>query len=259
MALTLLVVLAVLVGAQTLQRPDSALRGVIRLRVRMKTGDAERGLQRKRFFLIKGSLVENRNLIQTIEQQSVVSRDCYYRGIGASEQLIRWLKENDCESVYCREVQENEIDSDHAVPEFQRAAVVGEKELGTRELARKWLTVNLSSDIRDGFYKNRQQQLQPLIKQAEGASKTKVQSVMTDRNGSAYFTDLEPGTYLISNIIPTEFGESMETWNCEVTLKPDELGAEKLYVISNRKDKKDKLVKCVSTEKTLPACPAPTK
>lgn len=259
MALSLLVTLAILVSAQTLQRPDSAPRGVIRLRVRMKTGDAERGLQRKRFFLLKGSLVENRNLIQTIEQQAVVSRDCYYRGIGASEQLIRWLKENDCESVYCREVEEKEVDSERAVPEFQRATTAGEKELGTRELARKWLTVNLSNDIRDGFYKKRQQQLQPLVKLAEEASKSKVQSVMTDRNGSAYFTDLEPGTYVISNIIPTEFGESMETWNCEVMLKPNELGAEKLYVISNRKDQKDKLVKCVSTEKPLPACPAPSK
>src|SRR5688572_18318360 len=78
--------------------PEDAL-GVIRLRVRLGDGPGTkaRGLSRKRFFLIKGSLEENKPMVQSIDARSVVSRDCYYRGIGASEALIAWLKQSDCE------------------------------------------------------------------------------------------------------------------------------------------------------------------
>ena len=76
-------------------------------------------------------------------------------------------------------------------------------------------------------------------------------SVMTDRNGSAYFTDLEPGSYTLSNIIGTEIGPNVSLWNCDVQMKADDLATEKLYTISNRKDR---LVKCVAVEKPLPAC-----
>jgi hypothetical protein len=75
---------------------------------------------------------------------------------------------------------------------------------------------------------------------------------MTDRNGTALFTNLAPGTYVISNLIPAELGQSLATWNCEVQIKPDDLSAEKPFLISNRKDR---LVKCVAVEKPIPACP----
>jgi hypothetical protein len=87
-------------------------------------------------------------------------------------------------------------------------------------------------------------------------------SVMTDRNGTAYFTDLEPGTYVISNILPTEIGSSSTLWNCEVQVKPGDLATEKPFLISNpaNKDPRDvKNIKCVSVEKPLPACPPPNK
>jgi len=75
--------------------------------------------------------------------------------------------------------------------------------------------------------------------------------VMTDRNGTAYFTDLGPGTYVLSNLIPTELGQTFVTWNCEVQVKPGDLATEKPYLVSNRKDKN---VKCVGIEKPKPAC-----
>jgi len=62
------------------------------------------------------------------------------------------------------------------------------------------LTVNLPDNIRDGFYRARQEELRTLIKQAETTSGATVLSVMGDRNGTAYFTDLEPGAYVISSI-----------------------------------------------------------
>src|SRR5688572_7589662 len=91
--------------AQTPTEPRTA-RGVIRLKVKVKPVTAATGLSRKRFFLIKGSLAENQSLIDNMQRRPVTSRDCYYRGIGASEALIAWLKQYDCESVYCREVDD---------------------------------------------------------------------------------------------------------------------------------------------------------
>jgi hypothetical protein len=74
---------------------------------------------------------------------------------------------------------------------------------------------------------------------------------MTDRNGTAYFTELEPGTYTLSNILPTEVGTTSLSWNCEVKVKQDERAFEKPYLLSNRNEKN---VKCVAVEKPLPVC-----
>ena len=237
--------------AQTPAAPPVGARGVIRLRVRPKVGEATKGLSRKRFFLVKGTLEKNNTLIRTIEREPVISRDCYYRGIGASEALIRWLKDSDCESVYCREIEPQDIEGAGAVPEFQHAVAAGETEFKSREMARKWLTVNLPENLRDGFYKTRQQHLNALIRQAEDLSGAKVLSVMTDRNGTAYFTDLEPGSYVVSNLLPTEFGNTSIGWACEIQVKPGDLATERPFLISNRKDKN---VRCVGVEKPLPTC-----
>ena len=75
---------------------------------------------------------------------------------------------------------------------------------------------------------------------------------MTDRNGTAYFTDLTPGTYVLSSLIPAELGQTLATWNCEVQVKVGDLATEKPYLVSNKKEKN---VKCVAVEKPMPACP----
>jgi hypothetical protein len=219
--------------------------GVLRIRVRVKAEDAAplRGLARKRFFLIPGTLEQNRSLMDAIERQPLLTRDCYYRKLNASPALIEWLKTGDCESVYCREVEQEFIKT---VPEFAAAFAASQKEFGGDETARKWVTTNLDPNLRDGFYRDRQTVIATLLKQAPGAL-----SVMTDRNGTAYFTDLAAGTYVLSNLVPTELGQTVVSWNCEVQVKQGDLATEKPYLVSNRKDR---LVKCIGVEKPSPAC-----
>jgi hypothetical protein len=243
--------LAVIGAAQTPNSTPAQGTGVVRLRVRVKVGEKTAGLSRKRFFLIKGTLEQNKTLIETIEQRTATSRDCYYRRLGASEELIKWLKESDCESVYCREIEPEDVDGAEAVPEFKLALAAGEKEFVSRELARKWLTVNLPENIRDGFYKQRQEELRALLKRAEELSQAPVLSVMTDTKGTAYFTELPIGTYVVSNLVPGETGNTTISWNCEIQVKPGDLATEKPYLVSNTKEKN---VKCVGVEKPLPVC-----
>ena len=225
--------------------------GVLRLRVRVKLDDATKGLSRKRFYLIKGSLEQNKAVLDAAAQQPIVSRDCFYSKLGASQALIDWLKAGDCESVYCREVAQDYLTGPKAVPEFANAYAAGEKELAGGDVGRKWITNNLPAQLRDGFYQDRRHALQALIKQAEALSTTAVLSVMTDRNGTAYFTDLEPGTYVLTNFLPIEIGQTATSWNCEVQIKPGDIATEKPYLISNKKDKN---VRCIAVEKPLPVC-----
>src|SRR5690349_9150334 len=140
--------------------------GVLRLRVRVKADDAAplQGLARKRFFLIPGTLEQNRALLDAMEHQPVVTRDCYYSKHGASAALIAWLKINDCESVYCRDIEPEFVTGPKAVPEFATAFATGQKEYKNDETARQWLTTNLSADLRDGFYRDRKRALDELLK-----------------------------------------------------------------------------------------------
>lgn len=247
-----LVTLLLTVTVALAQTPGPTARptGVLRLRVRVKANDAAplRGLSRKRFFLLPGTLEQNHALIDAIERQPLQTRDCFYTRLDASAALIDWLKAGDCESVYCRGVEKDFLTGPRAVPEFAAAFASSQREFGSDDTGQQWLTTNLAPELRDGFYRNRQGMIQMLLKQR---SSTTVYSVMTDRNGTAYFTDLGPGTYVLSNLIPTELGQTLVTWNCEVQVKPGDLATEKPYLVSNRNDRN---VKCVGVEKPAPAC-----
>lgn len=231
----------------------SAARGVIRLKVKFKSGDVTKELARKRFFLIKGSLDENKSLIDRIKQTEVMSRECYYRSKGASEALLKWLKDNDCDSVYCREVEEKYVTGSEAVPEFKAAYDEGLRNFKSPELARRWLTVNLAADIRDGYYNLKQQTINSLVKQAETASGRSVLSIMTDRKGTAYLTDIEPGTYVVSNLVGSETESTRILWACEREVKAADLAVamKRPLTLSNEKDPK---VKCEVVERPLPVC-----
>jgi hypothetical protein len=234
---------------QTPQAP----RGVIRLKVKFKTGDVTKELPRKRFFLIKGGLTDNKNFVDQLKAIQPMSRECYYRSKGASQALIKWLDDNDCDSVYCREIEEKYLSGSEAVPEFQAAYNHGLRDFKTPQLARRWLAVNLPAEIRDGFYNQRQRVITDLITQAEAATRTRVMSVMTDRKGTAYLTDIEPGTYTISNLVGSNTGRTSILWACEKEVKAVDLAIamRRPFTLSNETDPK---VKCEIVEQPLPVC-----
>jgi hypothetical protein len=231
---------------------QAAARGIIRLRVRPKIDGTEKGLSRKRFFLIRGSLQDHQSLVESISGRVLPSRECYYLGLGASEALRKWLKLNNCDSVYCRDVEQKYVEGSEAVPEFREAYQKGLKEFGSAELARKWITNNLRQEVRDGYYHLKQDTVSLFIKEAEATSKAAVMSVMTDRKGTAYFTEVEPATYLITNILPGETGSgSSILWICEYAMKPEKLGEEQIIKLSNQEDKR---LKCRFVEKPADPC-----
>ncbi len=188
-----------------------------------------------------------------MKQTDLLSRECYYRKLGASEAMINWLKINDCESVYCREIGEKYLAGSDAVPEFQAAYNQGLRDFKTPELARKWLTTNLAPELRNGFYSRKQDVINALVAQAESASKTKVMSVMTDRKGTAYLTDIEPGLYTISNLVGSETEKTSILWACEKEVKAVDLATamKRPVTLSNEKDSK---LKCEFVERPLPVC-----
>ena len=238
-------------GAHT-QSPQNAA-GVIRLKVRYKSADGTKDLPRKRFFLISGSLEQNRSLIDKIKTTNGSSRECYYRSHSASAALIKWLKDNDCETLYCREIDEKYLSGPEVVPEFQKAFEQALNELKNREVARRWLTNYLPPEIRSGFYDERQKTVQALLAGAAAPAKPNVMSIMTDRKGTGYLTNIEPGTYTISNLVASETDKTSILWLCERDVKATDLGTamKRPMILSNEKDPK---VKCEVIERPLPAC-----
>ena len=242
------VILAAVCVGQTSGPGLSATGALVKIQVKPYADKPRQGLSRKRFFLIKGSREQNKSLIESLTSRTIATRDCFYTNAGASKQFLDWLKENDCESVYCGEIADKYIDGEKVVPEFQVAFEAAVKEFGNRDLSRKWLTVNLPDKLRNGFYLRKQKDLSEVLRQTVTASAASVQSVMTDRNGTAYFTNVPAGEYVISSLIPIELETSTIVFNCELSIKTDDVGTEKPV----RVQKQNK--KCEIVEKPLPAC-----
>jgi hypothetical protein len=222
-------------------------------------------LARKRFYLSPCPF----ELEKISNLSPAPSRKSYYTSVKASPQLIKWLEANNCDTVYCRELRLEEVTCKTTdagcVPEFVNAYKEALGKLkGNAELARKWI-INYAPlsqpELRIGFHTAKRKWLDSAVAAVEKASNLApgtIKSSVTDRLGVAYFYDLCPGTYYISNIAPIEFqGERLiwETLAIKV-LKPDIL--EKIPVTLNtvKKQKKfyfvaRKLAESVSSVKAI--------
>jgi hypothetical protein len=207
-------------------------------------------LDRKRFYLMRGGLKENENLIKRLKSTEIISRDCFYANLKASPEFMCWLKKYNCESPYCREITMEDVNE---VPEFLSAYRKSLRQYaGQSEIARLWLTTNLPFDLREGFYRQQKSMINSLVLDARP-----VQTIMTDGVlGLAYFIDVplnlenaggakkKTETFLISNLLPVEIGETSYVWACEV-----EIGDQKQATL-NLKDAR----RCVIVSRDLPVC-----
>jgi hypothetical protein len=262
------------VAAATAAEPK---KGSVRFSAQLEINGKTEKLDRKRFYLIRGSRQQNAALLKTLAETTVTSRDCYYANLRPGGQKISadffcWLKKHDCESPYCREVKTRE--EALSVPEFAVAYNRGLREYGRSALALKWLTTNLPDDIRSGYYEQQKPVLKKLVELAgfysqEVARAKKgtaanpgdgFQSIMTDRGGNAFFLDIEvippenrkTETYLITNLLPIVFGDSSYVWTCEIEVDP--LKPQAQITLKNEIGKK----KCeVVTKKIADACSVP--
>ncbi len=252
--------------------------GSIKFTAQVKIGENNEKLSRKRFYLIRGSRQQHAELLKQIAETNVVSRACYYadlrrRGQKISDEYVCWLKKNDCESAYCREMKNTE--EALSVPEFASAYRQSLREYKQPTLALKWITTNLPDEIRNGYYEQQKTVLDKLITLAKraGQEATKAkkgsarsgdgfQSIMTDRLGNTYFLDIDvvppenekTETYLITNLLPTVFGDTSYLWTCEIEIDPEkpqssfvlrnEIGKKKCEIVINKQTKVCDLPDC---------------
>lgn len=183
-------------------------------------------LARKRFYLSSCPF----NLTNNVNVSTAPTLRSFYDGGGASAQLIAWLKENHCETIYCRDLTMNEakcdgIDSTKCVPEFNAAYRNALSALkGDENLALKMITnyAPLSGPkLRIGFYQARTEWLKNAVGRIESAvgSGYRIRSTMTDKDGVAFFYDLCPGDYYVSSIAPIEIASDSVLWESVLPIR----------------------------------------
>ena len=172
------------------------------------TGADGKPLQRKRFFLLERSAAA----MLAAGAPPAPRREDYLKG--ASPQLREWLAGHDCDSLYCPEYEAEYAEAVKSVPEFKRAYDEGVRKYRSESLALRWITVNFPlKDARTEYYKRKRAWLEEAARES-GA----VGSVMTDEKGVGVVEGVRPGSYYVSNLLPTERGGLL--WDCAVTTAP---------------------------------------
>jgi hypothetical protein len=246
------IVVSILLTAMLACFSDAQTTGVLEVNGRVKIDGKQERLKRKRFYLFRGGLAANKALVDRIRTAEFATRDCFYCRLNASPEFRAWLKTEDCESPFCREITAEDA---ARVPEFKAAIEKGSKEFARKpELARQWLTTNLAPGLRDGYYLERKKSIETIL----GGLKP-LQTGMTDSvSVKAIFIDIpvtvssgkSTETFLISNLAPIEIGAKSYVWACEV-----EIGADKKAVRSLPVPEPGKRAdKCEVVIRDIPAC-----
>jgi len=173
-------------------------------------------LARKRFYLFSGGVKDNGALIERISAAQITSRDCYYTGVSASACLIDWLKEENCETPFCRKIEQVDIAN---ISEFQTAYNKGLPLYGRKaNIALDWVANNLPDNIAIGYFRRQRS----LIAQILGGVRPAESAMTTAAAPQAIFANIAVGAapvpVLVSNVLPVEVGNKSFVWICELNV-----------------------------------------
>lgn len=218
----------------------------------VNAGDKNKlSLARKRFYLFAGGVKENTALIERINAAAITSRDCYYSQINASPCLIDWLAQENCETIFCRKIERDDLAK---VKEFEVAYNKGLPLYGRKpNIALDWVANNLPANIASGFYVQQRSSIQAILK-----GQRPVESAMTTAAAAiATFSNIpvgdKPGMFLVSNVLPVEVGNKSYVWICEVSV-----AGNKEVKLPLNSDLTKKTKGCTVTVKDLKTCSAGT-
>ncbi len=162
----------------------------------------------RRFFLLRHSV----DLAALTELAATIpTRENYYKSAGANQDLLDWLERNYCDSIYCRELTEEDAKQ---VAAFRTAHEAGQRKFG-KSFPVKWLTMFLPAALRIGFYEAKERALKTILARLDVAAE-----IATNEKGTAYFFNVAPGKYFVTNIVPFDIGDARVLWNKEITVKP---------------------------------------
>jgi len=205
---------------------EGASPGVVQIIPDGNTNKAK--LARKRFYLSSCPF----NLATSLNLATAPSLRTFYHDAGASAQLIAWLEENYCETIYCRQLTKAEatcegVDRDKCVPEFTAAHRNALADLkGNAELALKMITnyAPLSAPkLRTGFYEARTEWLKNGITklQATVGADYRIRTTVTDKDGIGFFYDVCPGSYYVSSVASIYVDGVGMVWETAKPIKVD--------------------------------------
>lgn len=204
-----------------------------------------RPLARKRFYLFTGSLVENKPLLDRLKTLEVNSRDCFYVGLKASPCFLAWLREENCETPFCRVIKRDEI---AGVPEFETAYAKGLPLYGGKpDVALGWILNSMPNELVSGYYRHQK----AVLGRALADLKPSQSAMSTSTAAEATFVGLSAGErsskYLISNVLPVEIDDKSYIWACEADVSRGKITVVPLSLDAKRKN-------CVLIVNDLKAC-----
>jgi hypothetical protein len=226
-----------------------------------ESGSKEK-LARKRFYLSSCPF----NLAATVDVTTAPSVRAFYGSLGATSQLIKWLEENHCETIYCRALTKNEVDcasgDQKCVPEFMAAYRNALTDLrGNADLALKMITnyAPLSdAKLSVGFFEARAEWLKNSVGKIEsaGAKEYHLRSTITDKDGIGFFYDLCPGAYYVASVAPIDIDGAGTVWESAKPINvdgpPNKNDATKVTLAFTASNKKNTIVGKPIAELTKP-------